>query len=652
MKFLLIFILVFFNQVQSDSFLDGLLENMLGRIDINRIKALNINPICALQIEILINNKDILLKMYDASAKIPYSGMMDSGRMKLGNYDECIEIDHSINSIRILGKYCLAGLVIPDITNITNIDKYYKLATCIPDACSANELLTLANAFLFEGFPPIFIDDYCSTKETGKELSTGNIISMFAIFLITTIVIFSTIYDIYCQKINYKPAHPLSLAFSAVTNTKNILKVSQTPSGESIQIFNGFRAISVAWIISGHGIQIFANEVMPLENLDKLYTTMQSRASTYFFSGTLAVTTFFFMSGFLISYLYFKRKPKSWLAQLKTIPMLYIHRYIRLTSSLVMIYVIVLYIFEKLGSGPLWHSGCQSEINNCRKHGWSLFLYIQNYVNWDELCLIPLWYLSADMQLFLLAPLVLIPISLILTKPKGFKLAMMMLGMLNIIFVILNIGIRENFPETTKNDFDTHGRLTDFFIGMMMGIFMRFKKDQPFFGNMNNKSVINILIWIAVLISMFCLFLFYQDAVVKFNRTHRTLFYAFGRTIWAVGLSWMVYSCYHGYGGFINWFLCRPIFQVLGKLSYCMYLIHYLVLGHYSFSNRMQWYMSHYVEFNLFCGYYIETLLLSFIWSLFIESPILTIERYFFSRVKQEATEPKINVKNFKSTEA
>ncbi|CAH1100583.1 unnamed protein product [Psylliodes chrysocephalus] len=539
MKFLLIFILVFFNQVQSDSFLDGLLENMLGRIDINRIKALNINPICALQIEILINNKDILLKMYDASAKIPYSGMMDSGRMKLGNYDECIEIDHSINSIRILGKYCLAGLVIPDITNITNIDKYYKLATCIPDACSANELLTLANAFLFEGFPPIFIDDYCSTKETGKELSTGNIISMFAIFLITTIVIFSTIYDIYCQKINYKPAHPLSLAFSAVTNTKNILKVSQTPSGESIQIFNGFRAISVAWIISGHGIQIFANEVMPLENLDKLYT-----------------------------------------------------------------------------------------------------------------CLIPLWYLSADMQLFLLAPLVLIPISLILTKPKGFKLAMMMLGMLNIIFVILNIGIRENFPETTKNDFDTHGRLTDFFIGMMMGIFMRFKKDQPFFGNMNNKSVINILIWIAVLISMFCLFLFYQDAVVKFNRTHRTLFYAFGRTIWAVGLSWMVYSCYHGYGGFINWFLCRPIFQVLGKLSYCMYLIHYLVLGHYSFSNRMQWYMSHYVEFNLFCGYYIETLLLSFIWSLFIESPILTIERYFFSRVKQEATEPKINVKNFKSTEA
>lgn len=39
------------------------------------------------------------------------------------------------------------------------------------------------------------------------------------------------------------------------------------------------------------------------------------------------------------------------------------------------------------------------------------------------------------------------------------------------------------------SDFDTHGRLTDFFIGMMMGIFMRFKKDQPFFGNMNNKSV-------------------------------------------------------------------------------------------------------------------------------------------------------------------
>lgn len=33
----------------------------------------------------------------------------------MGNYDECLAIDHQYDKGRILGKYCYSGLLIPDI---------------------------------------------------------------------------------------------------------------------------------------------------------------------------------------------------------------------------------------------------------------------------------------------------------------------------------------------------------------------------------------------------------------------------------------------------------------------------------------------------------------------------------------------------------
>ncbi|CAG9854122.1 unnamed protein product [Phyllotreta striolata] len=627
------------NAVIANMDLNNMVESIIGRIDREKIKVLPINTMCALQVDSILNNTSIFTKMSDASAKFPYAGMLDSGRMELGNFDECVNIDQNIKGINILGKYCLAGLVIPDVNDTSNIDKMYKLATCVPDACSAKDLLTLANALLVEDFPPIITDNFCSTKYTGKELTAGTLFSMFLFFLLASLVLISSVCDVYCKRMN-KKLHPLLLAFSAVTNTKNILKTSSDSSGENIQIFHGFRAVSIAWIISGHAVQIFVNGVYPLMNLDELQSLIKDRLATVLLAATLAVTTYFYMSGFLLGYLYFKRSFRNWSVQVKQLPYLYLHRYIRLTAPLLLVYIFTINIFEKLGTGPLWYTGTQLEINKCKKYWWSYFLYIQNYSNWDEMCLIPLWYVSADMQLFLIAPLVLIPISIILNRPNGFLLAMLTLGAMNSMFVFLIIGIRELFPETIKNTFDTHGRLADYFIGLMMGIFMRFKKDEPFLGDLSNKSklVINFLTWTMVLVVMFCLFFFYGEAAIQFGATDQTLYYAFSRAFWAIGLSWMTYSCYHGYGGFINSILTMPVFQILGKLNYSMYILHYLVLGHYTFSNRVKWFYTHYNQFYLFCGYYVETLGFSFVWSLIIESPIIMIEKFIFRGISKVGT--------------
>lgn len=49
---------------------------------------------------------------------------------------------------------------------------------------------------------------------------------------------------------------------------------------------------------------------------------------------------------------------------------------------------------------------------------------------------------------------------------------------------------------------------------------------------------------------------------------------AFSKIGWGFMLSWIVFCCYHGYGGVINSFLSNPLWQPIARLSYAMYLCH------------------------------------------------------------------------------
>lgn len=67
------------------------------------------------------------------------------------------------------------------------------------------------------------------------------------------------------------------------------------------------------------------------------------------------------------------------------IPMLYFHRYLRLTPIFAMMVLIIASILRYLGSGPIWPSLMESEVKTCQKWWWSSMLYVQNYVNPSDL---------------------------------------------------------------------------------------------------------------------------------------------------------------------------------------------------------------------------------------------------------------------------
>lgn len=113
--------------------------------------------------------------------------------------------------------------------------------------------------------------------------------------------------------------------------------------------------------------------------------------------------------------------------------------FLRLTPALAAIILVLSNLLRYMGSGPVWPSVSGLE-KTCHKYWWTTLLYVQNYVNKDLehvssptsntvsccfetttlsalycswflfQCVPQSWYLSVDMQLYIISPLILIPL--------------------------------------------------------------------------------------------------------------------------------------------------------------------------------------------------------------------------------------------------
>lgn len=102
-----------------------------------------------------------------------------------------------------------------------------------------------------------------------------------------------------------------------------------------------------------------------------------------------------------------------------------------------------------------------------------------------------------------------------------------------------------------------------------------------------------------------------EDTYV-YNRFANAVYIALLRPGWALGVCWVIFACVTGYGGkvssihiiekitfwklyiagLINLFLSLPVFQVLSKLTYSMYLIHVTMIFVISAQTRVSVYIS------------------------------------------------------------
>nr|CAH7737188.1 unnamed protein product [Callosobruchus chinensis] len=424
---------------------------------------------------------------------------------------------------------------------------------------------------------------------------------------------------------------PLLLVYSVYSNGKKILETK--PS--ELSCVNGIKFFSMVWVVYGHTFCAYA--AGPLVNVLDAIAYIDTLKAMIVHAGVFAVDTFFCLSGLLLTYTFMKTVNKLNKFNLLSF---YLHRYLRLTPALIILIFSTTTILEYLGSGPRWDMGVQYWKRPCTERWWSSLLYIQNYFDMGSMCLGHTWYLSVDTQLYLLSPIVLVPLWKYPKYGLGILVAAILASFITLAIIVYQYEIPalmisplmltklSDFSE--KYYFKTHTRATPYLIGMCAGYALYKVKHS---GTVMFQKVI-LSLWGAVIALMLGLVFAGHDTLMGFEYKafDNVMYLTFVRPVWAMCICWVILACTCGYGGIINSFLSHPSLQVLSRFSYSLYLVHLNVILWRTFSVKNGVYFN---DINLqyeFWGHFGFSTLLAVVWVLAFESPIIVMEKYIFGR--------------------
>nr|XP_019554140.2 nose resistant to fluoxetine protein 6-like [Aedes albopictus] len=592
------------------------------------------------------------LQMLDAWSKLP-AGIFQGNTMDFGNYDECRKVDHATGNEtvgRITGRYCQmtiplnlsalqTGRQFP--SNNGNNGFALQLGTCFPATCEASQLNSIFNGSLpgLASLPKISFTCEAPVPNVGAK----EVVAIVIFGVVAALLLFSTAYEVGMLLSSRRP-HPNWAMFSIYSNGVKLLRITvQQSNGQAksnqIDCLNGIRVISMVWIVFCHNYMM--TMLSPLVNKTDIFNWIKSYHSMLVVGGAVSVDSFFLLSGLLVCWSLLKELDKS---RKLNLPVMYLHRYLRLTPALAALILLSSTLLKYGGSGPMWKTTVVIMEDACHKYWWSALLYLQNYVNPTEICMGHSWYLSVDMQLFVLSPLLIYPLWRWGRKILYAIAALILLSMGCVIAAFLVNNLRLAFVDSGQQSPDknrqvlvyypTHIRMGAWLIGVILGYVMhhtkhrivRFSKPIIISG-----WIISLAIMLAILLGDYPLQ--QPDTYADHPVIVDAIYEATNRIVWACCLAWIVFACVNGYGGPINTFLSLPVWQPLGRLSYSIYLLHLPVQTMLLGTLRSTGYFSDIVAVHNFWGDFGLTITVSILWCLAFESPIVGLEKLLLGKL-------------------
>lgn len=275
-----------------------------------------------------------------------------------------------------------------------------------------------------------------------------------------------TNYKLYFKNKGRNPPEQQRNANFLVPTTKTTTNFTHDNS-TIIRCLNGIRVLSLCWVI-------VANSYVTLDpRATKRLTKTREAPKDFFFQvvaqASLAIETFFFLSGVLMSLSYARKlKPESIQplegrskqsqAKDKNTQMpsnssepshilrwihFYVHRYVRMTPATMLVIAFTMFAF-RYGDGPLWFEATYKAHQSCSQNWWRHLLHVANYIDTRQMCFIHYWYIAADMQLFLFAPLLMFLIYR--SRRIGYAIASV-IGLLSVGSIFYTTYMR-NLPPT------------------------------------------------------------------------------------------------------------------------------------------------------------------------------------------------------------
>ncbi|KAJ8909464.1 hypothetical protein NQ315_011233 [Exocentrus adspersus] len=507
-------------------------------------------------------------------------------------------------------------------------------AICLPSNCTDEDVKKVFNRIFGTESVRCQIKDDLSPPLTNGAIATIVVLAAFSGLLVV-----STAMDLYFQLKHTEPSNGILVAFSVLSNGRKLFRINK--NSNELTCLNGIRFFSMLWWTE----------------------TLRSMAIV---SGTMSVDSFLLLGGALLVYSYFKAKHQG----LKfNIYQFYIHRYLRLTPALAALILVITTLAPYMGTGPLWDNVTTTLVKPCQRYWWTTLLYIQNYANEDfVLCLGHSWYLSVDMQLYIVSPLILIPlwryskigVGVIITCIIVFIAVPFSIAYVTQIpALVTNLYALDSYMDYTRYYYiKTHARPAPWFIGLLLGYLLAKVKFQNGLKTLKLKKVAVIISWaVCITVTLTCVFGGHSTLTgPEFDLLGNTFYIGFVRPTWALCLAFVIFFCVTGNGvslnvfifhivlsdlkkenilGPIDWFLSWPIYQVLNRFTYSVYLLHYPLLVMLAYSKKAGDYFDEMSAVYSFWGITMFSFGASILWVLAFESPVVAIEKFIFKATKK-----------------
>ncbi|XP_011298499.1 nose resistant to fluoxetine protein 6-like [Fopius arisanus] len=428
------------------------------------------------------------------------------------------------------------------------------------------------------------------------------------------------------------------MCFSAYTNSKDIFSISIKK--DSIEALHGIRSLGMTWIILLH-MALFGFTYM--DNKVTAYQLAQSLPLQIMSNGSVSVDIFFFMSGFLLAYTFFENARKrsqdsmngtlSWRIFFHRI----IRRYIRLTPP----YVIVIGIADMIFS---WYDkNSQFYIHDrpfetCPTYWWRNILYINNLFKRSETCLFWSYYLSNDMQFFIIG-------SFILFLSQRYYYVGMGIFLTLFIGTTITSGViayTNEYAPTLDEQLNTLDKFYDppwmrmgpYLVGLATAYILVVTLRR----RLHVKRTTLWLLWgLGISCSVLSLFGLWKR---KITLVPTSFYMALHRTAFGIGIAWLVVACCTNHGGIINRILSLKIWQPFSKLSYCAYLLNPIFIGIFHLSGESPYHAEIMSLGYLTSGVVVISYLGAYFLSVMFEIPFSLLANIYFEGKTKEKNQP------------
>lgn len=636
------------------------------------------------------NLRSWAVKMLDASGK-PASGLLEGSLTMFGNYHECLSIrapdEDEIEIVEefreyFRGQYCVLEIKpylpkkkpfytmnssIPSL--LRNNYKYYEKTLyddlaelalafnyvniradlCLPSLCSRDDIQRVASLLskILDMKARVLRCDVENT-DTEATIIDENLLIWSLIFIIILLLVFISTLGGFVMELKKKSKSKIyslctSMSISRSLSHMKSVHVDRINDSKPAFLYS-IRLLVLLWILLVNLVSQldyqYLRELLPLRNVLMTWPMQLIVNSTLQFDSLILLTAF--------TYSY-----QNINSNLKDLIKYNISKYSRLMPS-IMLFVAITIITPMLYryKSPVWHDLVDKQAITCKSTGFINLFFLQNLLNYNQICLPQTWIFCVELQLCVLA----IPIVYLFNKEfdqnhgrfKLLSLPNLMLIVLTIIGCIVNFSnIYQNllpaawflsYPDKEDKNLylslhltKTWTHLTTFAIGLFAGHLCRCQSIETFSGRPYGRKCCSTIMWITSLsfmgIIIYSTYSWSLDDNSHLDSPILSAFYgSFAQLFWAIGWCLILFNLTvpnekNQRSTLCHLLTCDANLVRLGRLSFLAYLINPYVNTFIFAAQEQAIFSSILMISHTFIGNLVITFVVAFVVSALIELP-------------------------------